>query len=184
VHYSDLDPSRSRTIPKSDYPDHHIKFATSITLAYSAIEELGLEVRASQKNPSSINGQWNPPVLEDLECRLRNAHINLDELFYWNVRGAKTRLERDKPRQTRIPAKKAPWSRWDVRDRETHLTDAIAHASWLRSRISSHKLQYECVRVLSVYDVANVQDLARRLILETLGYWKNHPRMVQIQEEL
>ena len=28
------------------------------------------------------------------------------------------------------------------------------------------------LRVLSVYDVANVQFLARRLLLESLGYWR------------
>ena len=28
------------------------------------------------------------------------------------------------------------------------------------------------IRVLSIYDVANVQFLARRLILEKMGFWK------------
>lgn len=184
VHYSDLDPSRRATIPKSDFYDEHVRFATAIILAYSSIEEIGFEVRASQQNPSSKNGAWNPPVLEDLEKRLSAGGIDLDEGFYWNVRGAKTRLEREKPKQFRTAPRKAPWTRWEVRDREVHIADAIAHASWLRSRVSSHKVKKEFMRVLSIYDVSNVQTLARRLILESLGYWRNHPSLVRMQKEL
>jgi hypothetical protein len=52
------------------------------------------------------------------------------------------------------------------------IVDAIAHASWLRSRVSAHKLKYEFARVLSVYDVSNAQFFARRLLLESLRLWR------------
>ena len=182
VHYDDLHPFR-RTIPKSVHSDEHIEYATAITLAYSAIEEIGFEIRASSSNPSSIKGTWNQPVIENLERRLRAGGIDLDEAFGWNIRGSKTRLEKDKPKQARAPARKAPWCRWQIRDSRVHVADAIAHASWLRSKVSSHKSKQEFLRVLSAYDVTNVQNLARRLILESLGYFRTHPRLLAHQRE-
>jgi hypothetical protein len=62
-----------------------------------------------------------------------------------------------------------------------HIADAIAHASWLRSKVSSHKLKEDLLRALSAYDVTNVQHLARNLILESLGYLRNHPRLLEYQ---
>jgi len=50
--------------------------------------------------------------------------------------------------------------------------DAINYASFLRSSIAAHKSDPNMLRVLSIYDVANVQFLARRLILETMGFWR------------
>ena len=39
-----------------------------MTLAYSAIEELGLEIRANQQNPSKMpDGTWNPVVKADID---------------------------------------------------------------------------------------------------------------------
>jgi hypothetical protein len=66
----------------------------------------------------------------------------------------------------------SPWSRWDILDVEVAIVDTIAHASWLRSRVSAHKLKYEFARVLSVYDVSNAQFLASRLLLESLRLWR------------
>ena len=54
---------------------------------------------------------------------------------------------------------------------ELQITDAIDYASWLRSKISAHRLS-DLASSLSYYDVVNVQDLARRLLLEHLGFWK------------
>ena len=50
--------------------DYHVKCAYAIVLAYSAIEELSLELRSSNKTPSFINGSWNPIVKIELERRL------------------------------------------------------------------------------------------------------------------
>lgn len=54
-----------------------------------------------------------------------------------------------------------------------HVSDAIAYTSFLRSTIAAHSNENKSyLRVLSVYEVSNVQFLARRLLLESLGYWR------------
>jgi hypothetical protein len=166
----ELDPTHSPNIPKSVFPEAHIRMTTAITSAYSCIEELGLEIRASQKNPSRINGAWNPVVKNELEQRLRQAGVNLAEEFYWNLRGKRTRIEiRRQPEIT----KRAPWAAYEVRDGQIHITDAIAYASFLRSQIAAHSHEDKrFLRVLSVYEVSNTQFLARRLLLESLGFWR------------
>lgn len=176
IHHIALDPHHTPTIPRSRTPGDHVRYAYAIVTAYSVIEELGLEVRASNVKPSSQNGQWNPLVRIDLEERLRQARISLSETFNWNVRGPQTQLEAKQPSQIHKTAAPAPWARWDVRDIDVDVIDAIAHASWLRSHVSSHRLNHDLVRLLSVYDVANVQYLGRRLLMETLGLWRVYPR--------
>jgi hypothetical protein len=168
----DLDPGHSPTLPKSPYPSDHVAYSQAIVLAYATIEELGLEVRASHENPSQIKGEWNPKVRSKLEGRLEKAGIDLGEPYAWNIRGSKTLLEHKRPAKS---VSKTPWTTWDVRDAFVDVVDAIAHVSWLRSWVSAHKSKYEFLRVLSVYDVANAQYLARRLLLEKCGFWRNQP---------
>ena len=168
----DLDPTHSPNIPKSPFPEDHIRFAAAITSAYSAIEELGLTIRASSQKPSRIDGTWNPVVKTELEDRLRRAGIHLDEEFYWNLRGKRTRIEiKRNPEITKL----APWAVTHiVRDGQMHISDALAQASFLRSHIAAHSLEdKKWLKVLSIYDVSNVQFLARRLLLESLGYWRS-----------
>jgi hypothetical protein len=83
----DLDPAIIPVLPKSPHPFDHIAYAQAIVLAYAAIEELALEIRASAQNPSRKNGQWNPEVRNDLIKRLQKAGVDLDEKFPWNLRG-------------------------------------------------------------------------------------------------
>ena len=167
----ELDPTHSLEIPKSVFPEDHIRMATAITSAYSSIEELGLTIRASTQNPSRINGAWNPAVRNELEQRLERAGVNLSESFYWNLRGKRTRIEMKRSPEI---AKLARWAITDVvRDGEMHISDAIAYASFLRSTIAAHSQDDKgYLRVLSVYEVSNVQFLARRLLLESAGYWR------------
>lgn len=165
----DLDPAHSATLPKSPYPFDHVAYAQAIVLAYAAIEELGLEIRASAKRPSYIDGKWNPEVRDELVERLKSAGINLDEKYSWGVRGPKTFLERQRPPRL---ISRTPWTQWNIRDGYMEVVDAIAHVSWLRSKVSAHRSKYEFMRALSVYDVANSQYLARRLLLERCGFWR------------
>jgi hypothetical protein len=152
----------------SGYQDDHVRFVHCIISAYSAIEELGLEVRASNQRPSILNGKWNPIVLADIEARLTSAGIDLSDTFPWLLRVTRRKIEMKKS----LPiTKRAPWAYGRVRDHEVKITDAIAYASWLRSGVSSHTIK-ETTRRLTAYDVANVQHLARRLILESHGEWK------------
>src|SRR5208283_6100462 len=88
-------PSPRRFQVQND-PIYHVYLANAVTLAYSAIEELGLEIRAGRDNPSRMpDGTWNPAVKADLEARLRDSGIDLSETALWTLRGPKTQIERD-----------------------------------------------------------------------------------------
>jgi len=58
-----------------------------------------------------------------------------------------------------------------MRDEEVNIVEAIAVASRLRSRITAHGLP-DIAASLSVYDVGNIQQLTRWLILESCGMWR------------
>ncbi len=170
----DLDPAHSENIPKSPFPEDQVRMAHALGAAWSCVEELGYEVRASAQRPSKLpNGTWNPPIKADLERRLREGRIDLAEPFGWNLRGPRTRIERKKPPQIFT---RSEWARWNVRDGEMQLIDAINQVSFMRSWIATHKSDKQLLRVLSIYDIVNAQFLARRLLLETLGFWRySHP---------
>jgi hypothetical protein len=148
--------------------DYHVKCAHAIVIAYSVIEELSFELRATNKTPSFVDRKWNPIVKADLENRLKSAGINLSETFLWELRDTPTKIER--ARQPRIQSK-ASWAYGKIRDGEVDIVDAIAQASWLRSKVSAHKLR-ELASALNYYEVYNVQHLARRLLLEKMGMWR------------
>jgi len=151
----------------------HVFYANAITQAYSVLEELSLEIRASTKKPSMINGKWNPEIKQELEERLIAAGIDLSEKLIWNLRDTPTRIERErKPTSLR----KTEWSTYKVRDMYVNIIDAIANTSWLRSTVSAHRLSH-LAKSLTIYDVANVQHLARRLLLETLGFWRYYQKV-------
>jgi hypothetical protein len=165
-----LDPTQNDNFPKSVLPEDHVRLAHAVIAAWSCVEELGFEVRASGKKPSKLpDGTWNPLVKADLESRLRAGRIDLAESFPWNLRGPRTRIERRRPPEVFT---KAEWARWNVRDGDMMIIDAINYASFLRSKIAAHKSDPKMISVLSIYDAANVQFLARRLILETMGFWR------------
>jgi hypothetical protein len=169
-HMMDLHPGESpRRFGVQVDPIYHVYVANAVTLAYSAIEELGLEVRASKKNPSKMpDGTWNPRVKADLEARLRKSGIDISSTAIWTLRGPKTRIETLRPPPS---SAKPSWSRGRVRDVNLHLIDALALASWLRSWTAAHRFS-DTARSLTVYDAHNVQSLARRLIMEKFGFWQ------------
>ncbi len=169
IPHVDLEPLMSDYISPSPYPDDQVRLCHAIIAAYSVLEELGLEIRASQEKPSMVNGKWNPEVKKNIEERLEKAGINLKETLLWTVRGPKRKIELRRPP---IILSKAHWSSGImVRDGDIEIVDAINYASWLRSFVASHKIK-EITQVISPYDVINVQHLARRLLLETLGFWR------------
>lgn len=169
LHPMDLDPSHWRPGPAvSASPPDHVACAYAIQAAYSAIEELGLEVRASKEVPSMLNGKWNPPVVGDLRARLRRVNVDLGERVVWHRRHTPTLVERRLPT---ISAGKTPWARGMVRDVEVKIEDAINHASRLRSKVAAHRLP-SIAKSLTLYDASNVQFVARRLLLEALGCWR------------
>ncbi len=150
--------------------EHHVRCAQAIALGYSVLEELGLEIRANQQNPSFIKGVWNPAVKAELEQRLTEAGIDLSEMALWTMRDTPTRIEHERP----VPVtNKASWAFSKIRDSDVEVVDAIARASWLRSKVSAHRL-HEISASLNYYDIANIHYLAGRLLLETLGLWRYH----------
>jgi hypothetical protein len=150
-------------------PIHHVYLANAVTLAYAAIEELGLEIRANAKNPSKMpDGTWNPVVKADLEKRLQKSGIDISRTHIWTLRGPKTRIETRRPPPS---TGKPSWSRGNVRDAKIRIIDALALASWLRSGTTTHRFS-ETARSLTVYDAHNVQSLARHLIMEKFGFWR------------
>jgi hypothetical protein len=77
-----LDPTRNDNLPKSVLPEDHVRLAHALIAAWSCVEELGFEVRASAKKPSRLpDGTWNPPVKADLESRLRDGGLDLRSRF-------------------------------------------------------------------------------------------------------
>lgn len=165
----ELEPWSAPHLPVSVHPEDHIAFSHAIISAYSVLEELGLEIRASSKKPSMIDGKWNPVVKKDLEQRLQKAGVDLSDKLLWTLRGPRRKIE--KKRQIPI-FEKMRWSAGPVRDSTVEIVDAIAYTSWLRSFVASHKVK-EITEVISPYDVINTQHLARRLLLEPFGIWKD-----------
>ena len=166
VPWIELDPCHAQHHGIEADRANHVIMSQAIIAAYSIVEELGLEIRASAKQPSTIDGKWNPRVLEELEQRLLQGRINLSDHMVWLMRGPPRRLDRG---NASIAGPKATWSRGFVRDVLLPVPDAIRRASWLRSRVSSHKLSTRAAS-LTICDAVNVQMLGRRLLLDTTGF--------------
>lgn len=185
----DLDPFHSGvlekpTINKPLPPSEVIRMTTAINLAYSAMEELNFDVSSNARNQS---GNWSSEAEKNkLEKSLKKRKINTKELYIWDLRGKKTFLEKSMPKRKFVKAK---WSKFDIRDEEIDVIDAIANASVLRSQVCAHmftkdryvssKEKLKKIKTLSVYDVTNIQHLARRLILESLGLWRIKERLLK-----
>lgn len=150
------------------FRESHVVLASAIITYYSVIEQLGLEVRANAKKPSRLpTGEWNPPVLDDLTERLTAAGVLVDKPIVWIQRGTPTKVGTTALKTAGIT--KTPWTRGPyVRDKFVDVRDAIHAASNLRSKVSSHRLDRK-VASLTPYDVENVRNLSRRLLLTRLG---------------
>ncbi|MGW9684466.1 hypothetical protein [Flagellimonas sp. 2504JD1-5] len=160
-----LDPFHTDYERLSRNPSDHLRYSYSILAFYSILEELNLEIRASQKKLSKINGNWNPVVREDLENRLTKSKIDLNKKANWNLRSRPTKVQlKDKLKLLG----KSSWSKYSIRDSEIEIIDAIAYISWLRSKIIAHKLSDSFLSI-SIYDVANANFLVRRILMDILG---------------
>ena len=169
----DIDPFHSPYYKISHFLFDRARFAYAIIAFYSVIEELGFEIKASSENPSFIKGEWNPKIRKDLEDRLTKAGLNPNEVIVWNLRSTPTQIERYLRKKGKLrPIKKTSWAKGNVRDSEIELVYAISIVSYLRSSISAHKFVDKPIQSLSIYDVSNVNYLARRLLMERLGFWK------------
>lgn len=151
----------------------HTHSAFAIIASFSVIEELGLEVRSSSKNPRFIDnetGEWNPKVLSNINKRLEKIGIEKTDTFDWIYRGQQTEVEKDFKPYFGIDSK---WTSYGeiIRDKTLTFPEAIHNASYLRNFIASHKFK-DLTKYISPYDVHNVQILSRKLIIQCLGMWE------------
>ena len=153
----------------------HVRTSIAINLAFSAIEEMDLQVKSGRDKPRWLDKEWNPAVLDDIKSRLEKAGINPERTVDWVVRGSETE-------PTIQPARGRSSSYSDgqtVRDIELSLPDAIHACSYLRNFMTAHAFGRETPR-LGPYEVYNVQQVARLLILSKCGVW--NVRTVDLQK--
>jgi hypothetical protein len=144
-------------------PTQHVVYSQAIVSAYLALEQLGLVFPSGKE--AYVNGAWVPAVRADLERRLDEANVKSGDPFTWTVRGTPTRIERLRP----IPSGSRPsWSAGGIRDRRIPLAEALLLSRWLRSKVSAHAS--EVLQSVTLADAHNVQTLARRVLLESIGY--------------
>ncbi|MEQ8895533.1 MAG: hypothetical protein RID23_00455 [Roseovarius sp.] len=147
----------------------HVGTSVAINLAYSAIEELDLGVKASGKVPRSIGEGtfvWNPEVLEPLKARLRNAGIDPERTMDWVTRGDQSEVQVFEMFNQLSECSDGV----EVRDRQISVPDAINFSEFLRNKMTAHAFSSNTKR-LGPYEVYNVQQVARFLILSKCNLW-------------
>lgn len=189
VHHMELRPgARAASEFRPMRPVHAIWFAQALFAAYGVVEELRVAPNASSARPSLLpDGNWNPPVRGDLEQRLRQIGIGENERLYWHVRGRARSIEQRGALKRIATSPRGRWSRGETRDVELLFIDAINIASYLRSNQAAH---VGGGADLTAIDVANVQQLARHLLLRAVRFhfWRYHrapvhrPRLMHRQQ--
>lgn len=147
----------------------HVATSVAINLAYSAIEELDFGVKASREVPRAIGEGtfiWNPKVLEPFKARLRKAGIDPETKIDWVTRGDQSEV----PIYEMLNQLSEYSNGADVRDREISVPDAINFSEFLRSKMTAHAFSSQ-TKYLGPYEVYNVQQVARFLILSKCNLW-------------
>jgi hypothetical protein len=159
-HPMDLHAELTSKETRSPIPQDHVRFAYSVISAYAVLEQLGLSLQGE----AFKDGKWIIEKRSELEGRLNAVGLDLRQPAIWSLRGGRTSLERRRKTQA---IGKAKWAYGSVRDEEVAIVDAIADLRWLRSGVAAHDVK-DLARLLSVFDVANAQWLARRCLLACL----------------
>lgn len=148
----------------------HVNSGYAVFIAYSIIEELGLDIRSSSKKPRFLeNDEWNPQVKDDIIKRLNKVEIKEDDYVYWLQRGEPTILQEEiKPK---LGVESEYNNNREVRDLKLKVYEALHYASYIRNFFVAHKFS-NITKYLSPYDIHNVQNLARFLIQSRLGLRK------------
>lgn len=146
----------------------HVGTSVAINLAYSAMEELDLGVKASRENPRNIKGtpHWEPEFLKQFKERLHKARINPERTIDWVTRGDQSEV----PVYEMLNQLSEYSDGAEVRDRQILLPDAINFSEYLRNKMTAHAFSSETNR-LGPYEVYNVQQVARFLILSKCNLW-------------
>lgn len=145
-----------------------VNISDSINLAFSAIEELQLQVKSSESNKRFLNGKWNPKVLEDISRRLEASGVDPDQRINWIIRGDESIMDVKIEPKLGVPAAKQ--DNKVVRDLELTLPEALHFCSYIRNFMTAHRLN-ENSTALGPYEVHNIQSVARRLILSKCRLW-------------
>lgn len=153
---------------RDDYR-YHVNAGYAIVVAFSVLEELGLEIRSSAQKPRFKDDDWNDAVYDDVATRLGNAGIDPEEEFTWIMRGSPTDLQADAWQHLRTVDQFSDSG--EVRDVDITIVEALHIASVIRNFIFAHRFG-EVAKAVSPYDVHNMQLLARRLILGAMGLYK------------
>ena len=148
----------------------HVRTSAAINLAFSAIEELGLAISSSKEKPRWLDKktfEWNPDVFNEISSRLKEIGIGSNQTIDWIARGENTEVEIQPKRFQKSSHSDAQ----NVRDIKLSLPDAIHACSYLRNYMTAHAFGEDAVR-LGPYEVYNVQQVARRLVLSKCGLWQ------------
>lgn len=153
-----------------DY-DFHIQGAYSFLAAYSIIEDLGIDIRSSQKNPRfiKVDGEkvFNPVLKNNVLERLAKINIDGDELITFSVRGNSKNLT---DLVVPILGEASEFNHYkDVNDIDLTIVEAIHYCSYIRSFYLAHGFTKDNL-FLTPYDVDNVQKLIRRILLDHFGF--------------
>lgn len=145
---------------------YHTQAAFAFIAAFSAVEEIGMDIRASREKLRFIDGKWNPVVFADIENRLAKIGISPTDTITWVRRGAPTKVEKSIKYVFGRPTEANDED--TVRDVYLSFPEAIQYAAELRNFIAAHKFN-ELTQYLSPYDVYNIQNLVRLLLLGKLS---------------
>jgi hypothetical protein len=121
-------------------------------------------LRSSSKNPVMIKGKWNQKVYDELLNRLKKHVCYREEGVYWMERGKRTSVQEKLSLDGEF---ERVYNDIYCRDKMINMCDAIRLASFLRSRVSSHKF-HRLSDSISIADSENVRYLARILLLRRL----------------
>ncbi len=184
IPFMSLDPTHSEnfevpTLRDGQTPYQNVLFAEALFLAWSSIEELGL--KPEKRDVLNVNGyrayqqdmRWLTKSKEDLELRMLSLGIESDNEIMWCRRGRNRSID---GYLKNISIRKTDYCRgFHCRDYWVKYIDAVLVAFKMRNDIAAHeyvpknnpdnKRKYKLFRTLSIYEVHNIQHLARDLLL-------------------
>jgi len=150
--------------------EEHTKMLMAIVAAYSIVEELGLEIRGSDKQKRFISKrpyEWNKRIWDDTLERLKQSNIDPGYKIQWTIRGEDTKIHKEMDYS---------WfgeeyeNTQEVKDRKLHFIEAIQFSAYLRNFVAAHKFR-DLASQISPYDVHNVQMTSRILLMQSMGIW-------------
>lgn len=166
-----LDPRHGQKFQKSSESHlSHVISSIAINLAFSAIEEMGLKIISSKEKPRWLNGKngtWNPVVLRSIQNRLANIGISSNEEIDWVIRGINNDAEIALLDQLGLNKKLL---NGDCSDLKIKLPEALHLCSFIRNYQTAHAFGHKS-KLIGPYEVFNVQNTARRLILKANNTW-------------